>query len=220
MARNKYPEETVNLILDVSLELFLSKGYENTSIQDIIDHLGGLSKGAIYHHFKSKEAILIAVYDRMSRSIETQMTGIRENKNLNGLQKIQKMFMSSLNNLNHRELLASTPNLLKNPRLLAIQLNSTINDVVPNYIEPVIKEGIEDGSIQTEYPKELAQVLILMSNIWMNPLIYPMTAEEVSTRIAFFDQMTQAMGLSILNTGLEEHLRDVQKKFEEKQQDE
>ena len=49
MARNKYPEETVNKILDVSMQLFLEKGYEHTSIQDIVNHLGGLSKGAIYH---------------------------------------------------------------------------------------------------------------------------------------------------------------------------
>ena len=210
MARNKYPEETVNLILEVSLELFLSKGYDNTSIQDIIDHLGGLSKGAIYHHFKSKEAILIEVYARMSKVIEVQMTNIRDDKNLNGLEKLQKMFMSSLNNVRHRELIASTPNLLKNPRLLAIQLESTIHDVVPNYIEPVMQQGIKDGSIQTEYPRELAQVLILLSNIWMNPLIYPMTKEEVNTKIAFFNQMTQAMGLSILDKGLEMHLRDIQ----------
>ena len=52
MARNKHPEETINLILDVSFRLFMEKGYEQTSIQDIIDHLGGLSRGAIYHHFK------------------------------------------------------------------------------------------------------------------------------------------------------------------------
>ena len=41
MARNKHPEETVNLILDVALALFFEKGYDNTSIQDIIDGLGG-----------------------------------------------------------------------------------------------------------------------------------------------------------------------------------
>ena len=54
MARNKYPEETVNLILDVAGRLFMEKGYEHTSIQDIIDNLGGLSKGAIYHHLSRK----------------------------------------------------------------------------------------------------------------------------------------------------------------------
>ena len=36
MARNKHPEETVNLILDVAFHLFMEKGYEHTSVQDII----------------------------------------------------------------------------------------------------------------------------------------------------------------------------------------
>ena len=64
MARNKHPEVTINRILDTSWELFMEKGYEATTIQDIVNALGDLSKGAIYHHFKSKEEILDAVTDR------------------------------------------------------------------------------------------------------------------------------------------------------------
>ncbi len=43
MARNKHPEETVNLILDKAFDLFMEKGYEHTSIQDLLNNLGGLS---------------------------------------------------------------------------------------------------------------------------------------------------------------------------------
>ena len=50
MARNKYPEVTVERILDAAQRLFLEKGYDNTTIQDIVDELGGLTKGAVYHH--------------------------------------------------------------------------------------------------------------------------------------------------------------------------
>ncbi|WP_225229140.1 TetR/AcrR family transcriptional regulator [Paenibacillus gallinarum] len=63
MARNKYPEQTLEQILAVSSKLFTEKGFEKTSIQDIIDELG-MSKGAIYHHFKSKEDILDAVMNK------------------------------------------------------------------------------------------------------------------------------------------------------------
>ena len=48
MARNKYPEETVRHILDVAEELFMSKGYEHTTMADIVGGLGGLTKGAVY----------------------------------------------------------------------------------------------------------------------------------------------------------------------------
>lgn len=70
MARNKYPEETLNQILTVSFNLFIEKGYEHTSIQDIINGLGGLTKGAIYHHFKSKEEILQAVIGRLFQGVD------------------------------------------------------------------------------------------------------------------------------------------------------
>ena len=73
MARNKYPEITVARILDVSERLFLEKGYDNTTIQDIVDELGGLSKGAVYHHFKSKEEIMDAVGDRMVEIMEQKL---------------------------------------------------------------------------------------------------------------------------------------------------
>ena len=65
MSRNKYPEVTVEKILDAAERLFLERGFERTTIQDIVDELGGLTKGAVYHHFKSKEEILDAVSDRM-----------------------------------------------------------------------------------------------------------------------------------------------------------
>ena len=66
MGRNKYPEETVAKILDAALELFCAQGYEGTSIQDIADRLGWheFQRGAVYHHFKSKEEIFNAAFDR------------------------------------------------------------------------------------------------------------------------------------------------------------
>ena len=88
MARNKHPEETVNLILDVACRLFMEKGYEYTSIQEIIDNLGGLSKGAIYHHFKSKEDILVAVTDRMTAESNKTLAVIRDRSDLNGKEKL------------------------------------------------------------------------------------------------------------------------------------
>ncbi len=208
MARNKYPEETVNLILDVSVKLFLSKGYEQTSIQDIIDGLGGLSKGAIYHHFKSKESILIAVFERFSLQSKAILDTIMEDKTLTGREKFQAIFMSSLKSQDHRRLIASAPNLLDNPKLLATQMKSTIFDVTPNYIVPVIEEGIKDGSIQCEYPRETAQILTLLSNIWMNPLIYPIGEDEVSSRMDFFNYLTDLLGFSSISDSLEAHLLD------------
>lgn len=50
-------DDTRNKILKVSEELFIEKGYENTTIQDIVDNLDGLTKGSIYYYFSSKSDI-------------------------------------------------------------------------------------------------------------------------------------------------------------------
>ena len=92
MARNKPPEETVNLIVSVAFRKFMEKGYEHTSIQDIIDNLGGMSKGAIYHHFKSKEDILMAVMDRMTAGSNRMLKDIRDRKGLSGKEKLKAIF--------------------------------------------------------------------------------------------------------------------------------
>ena len=52
MARNAHPEVTRQRILDAAKKLFAQKGYERTTIQDILDELEDLSKGAIYHQIK------------------------------------------------------------------------------------------------------------------------------------------------------------------------
>ena len=88
MSRNKYPEVTVEKILDVSQRLFYEKGYEKTSIQDIVNELGGLSKGAIYHHFKSKEDILCELEERIFKD-NNPFAVVEKEKNLNDA--IQKM---------------------------------------------------------------------------------------------------------------------------------
>lgn len=55
--RDKQKEETHADILRIGEELFVTKGYEHTSIQKIADACG-MTKGALYHHFESKEALL------------------------------------------------------------------------------------------------------------------------------------------------------------------
>ena len=202
MARNKHPEETVEKILAVSAQLFLEKGYEHTTLQDIIDNLGGLTKGAIYHHFKGKEEILLAIADRMGEQTEAWMREIRDDPCLTGAEKLRRMFRASLGNSDQTDLFALAPNMLKNPKLMAILLESMMGDVLPNYMEPVLREAVADGSVQTDCPEELGELLLLLANVWLNPMIYPATPEKTRRRMALFDRMLRSMGLNLLDEEL------------------
>lgn len=123
MARNKYPEVTVEKILEVSERLFLEKGYDSTTIQDIVDELGGLTKGAIYHHFKSKEDIMDALGDRMFFH-NNPFEILKKRDDLTGLEKIRQVMIMNQSNENQVELTMQAIPLLKNPQVLVKMLES------------------------------------------------------------------------------------------------
>ena len=116
MARNRNSHETRKKILEVSKNLFLEKGFDNTSIQDIIDGLGGLTKGVIYHHFESKYDILQTIISENNQEILNY--NWRGNT---GLEKIQNSLMDSFSNFEHQRLVYSASIMLRSPRLLGEQ---------------------------------------------------------------------------------------------------
>ncbi|GGW79757.1 TetR/AcrR family transcriptional regulator [Streptomyces griseoloalbus] len=56
-------------IQDVALELFAEQGYEKTSLREIAEHLD-VTKAALYYHFKTKEEILVGIFEDLSRPME------------------------------------------------------------------------------------------------------------------------------------------------------
>lgn len=199
MSRNKYPEVTVEKILDVSQRLFYEKGYEKTSIQDIVNELGGLSKGAIYHHFKSKEDILCELEERIFKD-NNPFAVVEKEKNLNGLQKLK--YAIELNQKNqamdeNSQITEQFVPLLENPHILASTIQSNRKYLSPCF-RKLIQEGIDDGSIKTKYAKELSELLPLME-LWMMPSLFPASDEEIKHKFEFLKNMFEKMGLPIFD---------------------
>lgn len=209
VARNKHPEETVNRILTTAFRLFMEKGYEHTSVQEIIDNLGGLSKGAIYHHFKSKEDILVAVSDRMTAESNRMLARIRDRCDLNGKEKLKTIFKASINRPVQNDIFTVAPDFHNNPKLLFSLLHDTIDNVAPDYILPIIEQGIADGTIETEYPEQLAELILLAANVWMNPMIFDSTVEESCRKFMVFSQMLQGFGLDIVDDEMLGRLKEL-----------
>lgn len=207
MSRNKYPEVTVEKILDVSQRLFYEKGYEKTSIQDIVNELGGLSKGAIYHHFKSKEDILCELEERIFKD-NNPFAVVEKEKNLNGLQKLK--YAIELNQKNqamdeNSQITEQFVPLLENPHILASTIQSNRKYLSPCF-RKLIQEGIDDGSIKTKYAKELSELLPLME-LWMMPSLFPASDEEIKHKFEFLKNMFEKMGLPIFDENVVEILK-------------
>lgn len=197
MSRNKYPEETVERILDTAQRLFLEKGYEQTTIQDITDNLGGLTKGAIYHHFKSKEEIIDAVSDRMFFS-NNPFEAVRERKDLNGLQKLREAIRLNQSDRERTNLTVQSIPISKNPRLLMEMINSNRKILTPYYQE-LLEEGNRDGSIHTEYAKEIAELMPLLTSLWMLPSVFPGEKEDMRHKFLFIGEMLDKMGVPLFD---------------------
>lgn len=193
MARNKHPEITVNKILEVSLRLFLEKGYDNTKIQDIADELG-MTKGAIYHHFESKEEIMNKLGESMFIH-NNPFEIVKKRNDLNGLEKMKLAIKLNQSNEQMVELTNQALPLLENPQILAKMFESNYQNLLPYWLE-LIKEGQEDGSIKTNQPKELAELLIL-TDLWMIPSLFPGNADDIKNRYKFVTIMLGKMGLPL-----------------------
>ena len=196
MARNKHPEATVQKIVSTAAKLFVQQGYDNTSIQDIIGRLGGLSKGAIYHHFRSKEEILDAVTDFISEETVRRLESIVGDAALNGLQKLRKLLDSAVLNPGQEQVFALSVDLMENPHMLAVTLRSTVEESARNYLLPIVQQGVADGSLAgIEYPQEFAESFLLLLNIWLNPMVYPATPEEVERKCRFMQFYLKSLGI-------------------------
>lgn len=198
MARNRHSEQTVERILEEASRLFLQKGYEKTSMQDIMDATG-LSKGAIYHHFASKEDILLRIGERMGVQNAAALQSVIDNSSLNGAQKLKEVFRVSLHGEQQAAMLRMIPYLLDNPRFLALHMQEIFYLTAPAYIAPILEEGMRDGSIRTEHPRAMAEAILVLCDMWINPLLRPATPEEVRERCTAFTSIMQALGLDVFD---------------------
>ncbi len=187
----------------------IEKGYERTSIQDIIDNLGGLSKGAIYHHFRSKEDILVAVTDRMTEESNKMLVEIRDRTDITGKEKLKVIFKESVLRPVQDDIFTAAPDLSNNPSLFVSIFRETVNLAAPYYIQPIIEQGISDGSIQTDYPAELAELIIIVANIWINPMIFNNTADQSYRKFMVFRQMMEGFGLDIVDDEMLHRLQEL-----------
>src|SRR5664279_2315578 len=91
VAKEKERTAKRNAILDATQQLINTKGYEQMSIQDILDELQ-ISKGAFYHYFSSKQALLEALIERMMLEAEKVLIPIVQDPDLPALEKFQRFF--------------------------------------------------------------------------------------------------------------------------------
>lgn len=211
MARpvKKQPEQWKTEILDAAKELFFSKGYEETSISDIMELAGG-AKGMFYRFFQSKEEVMQALGDRMFLD-NNPFEIVRDRSDLNGLQKIREVLALNRADEERENINTQAVPILKDPRILATAVEANRRVLTPLWFK-LIEEGRQDGSIQTDYARELSELLPLI-NFWLMPSVFPADLEEIRHKCCFIEKVLSAMGLPIIEKGMYERTEKILGKY-------
>lgn len=173
-------------------KLFLEKGYDGTSIQDIVDGLGNMTKGVIYHHFKSKFAILETIMDEAD-----EQPVLEQLRGRNGLEKLQNILKDSFKSYRRQSIGYAVAVALRSPRILGEQYLQVFQELVPE-MKKIVDEGVMDGSIQTDYPEEITELLMLTINLWIGFQLSLLSEEELRRKILFIQQMFNGLGVPLL----------------------
>ncbi len=174
-----------------------SKGYEKTSISDIMDMAGG-AKGMFYRFFQSKDDVMHALGNQLFFE-NNPFDAVRERTDLNGLQKIRSLLVLNQSDPERNQLNMQAIPILKDPHILAAAVEENRRILTPLWLE-LLEEGKNDGSIKTEYPKELSELLPLI-NFWLMPTVFPATEEELHHKYRFVMDVSEHMGLPIFDDG-------------------
>lgn len=150
-------------ILDVAQRMVLqSKGYADMSIQDILDELG-ISKGAFYHYFSSKQDLLEALVERMVSEAEPPLLAIVRDPDLPALEKMRRFFHQAATwKTTRKEYLQAFLRLwyADENAILREKLRATMPERYAPLLSEVVQQGVDEGVLQAAYPEQAGVVIL------------------------------------------------------------
>jgi AcrR family transcriptional regulator len=149
-------------ILDTAQYLYYGKGYERTSVQDIIDEVG-IAKGTFYHYFDSKQDLLGALVDRTADQTVQKLVPMINDERLGAIEKFNRFIADSVEmKLENKDVLRQfmqvyyqEDNALMRERT---QMES-IRRVAP-LLAQVIHQGVAEGAFTSTYPDICAELVL------------------------------------------------------------
>lgn len=152
-------------ILDAAEKLFLEKGYERASVQDVLDALG-MSKGGFYHYFDAKESLLRAVCERrLAAGVERTLSEWKDPRRrpadrLNLLLRQASLFETE--DAHFAGLMLKLCYVDRDPAMLAQRRRILMDRLLPAVGE-ALAAGAADGSFFVRKPGETGRILLLLA---------------------------------------------------------
>lgn len=163
MARTKKsPEVRSNELIDCAERLFFQHGYENTTVNDVIRE-ADVSKGAFYHYFVSKEALLEAVATRLAKRNLEELQPLAEDPSLDAVGQLNALFAGSRRlKLEMAPQLKNTFNALFKPENVVLyhRIDEALQAASLPIITEILRRGHAQGALDAPDPETAAMMLL------------------------------------------------------------
>jgi TetR/AcrR family transcriptional repressor of nem operon len=196
-------------ILDAARRLILSRGYERLTVQDLLDDLQ-MSKGAFYHYFDSKPAVVEALTERLVNDSERALAPIAEDPKLGALKKLQLFFGEIIRWKSERQnLMAAMLPVWYAPDNLAFRLlvdRATAKRLAP-LLSGIVRQGVDEHQFATAYPEQAGVIIVAVVQALQDAMALqllaaarrspaaPKVKEMVATHAAHIEAIERYLGV-------------------------
>ncbi|MBN2443162.1 MAG: TetR/AcrR family transcriptional regulator [Spirochaetales bacterium] len=161
-------------LIEAAMELFREKGFEKTSVDDINKKVG-VTKGAFYYHFASKEDLLEEVVTGLSEKTIAITREICYNNSLNPPEKIntiiEKVYQHRIENQKQYKEVFHITESNKN-LILTERIWRNVFDKVKESFLHLLHQGIREGHFTTDFPEEVYEVIMVLSDFYRKNLYH------------------------------------------------
>lgn len=169
-------------ILDKALHLFLEKGFDKTSISDILDSLN-IARGTLYYHFESKEAIMDAIIARQAQEVIQKVEKIVDDHSLPVYDKLFALFAAmNFSDLNGGQQMIDYLNQPQNA-LFHEKNNQMIVEKISPLLAQVIEEGIQKTNFENPFPLYTAEMILILIIGFLDNRLADLSQEELLERM-------------------------------------
>lgn len=164
MSTQSRGEETRGQILESAIGAFAQYGYDRTGVAEICKS-AGISKGAFYHHFESKQALYLELLNEWLTSIDHRLQSVRHNSNstLDALVEMTRVFrhVFDATGVKVAVFIEFLTKAAREPELRNAALAPYRR--YQRYFAQIIEQGVREGTIHTAHPEQAAQLLVSMA---------------------------------------------------------
>lgn len=187
MARTKknFEHKKSDLLIQI-WGVLMQYGYEKMTLPIIIKELG-ISRGAFYHYFQSKEE---CVDEAVKLFVENAVVELKakDNKTLSADVRLKMAVQNSINLFHQNQEQNITINQPENA-IFHQKLMIGLTKYLSPYFAEIIEQGVEEKFFHTYYPLEMAEMLLTLSNFYLDKDLFHWDTETIPHKITAYEEL-------------------------------